>query len=167
MLLLPAPLTFEGNFHQVRRVFQFLFFYFSIYFLMEGRDQIFFLEYTYLSNSVIMSPRQCDQWMYPVRFKLIKNLQDIYQVLQPLCGIAMKGKASNTLHSYCFVYPFLTSRLDHLYYGNRYEDTESLINVTPLFQYVATPTDQHSTPAEQVRGKEACDIIKKHQHFIS
>ncbi|XP_022791884.1 uncharacterized protein LOC111331108 isoform X3 [Stylophora pistillata] len=45
-------------------------------------------------------------------------------------------------------------RLDRLYYGNRYEDTESLINVTPLFQYVATPTDQRSTPAEQVRGKE-------------
>lgn len=60
-----------------------------------------------------------------------------------------------------FMWPFLTSRFDHVYYGNCLEDTKSDMDLEPLFQFVAAPIDQRSTPAEQVRSKEAYGIIKK------
>ena len=50
-----------------------------------------------------------------------------------------------------------------MYYGNRLEDTKSDMDLEPLFQFVATPIDQRSTPAEQVRSKEAYDVIKNGQ----
>ncbi|CAH3139849.1 unnamed protein product [Pocillopora meandrina] len=52
-------------------------------------------------------------------------------------------------------------RFDRVYYGNRLEDTKSDMDLEPLFQFVATPIDQRSTPAEQVRSREAYDVIKK------
>ena len=60
-----------------------------------------------------------------------------------------------------FMWLLLTSRFDRVYYGNRLEDTKSDMDLEPLFQFVATPIDQRSTPAEQVRSKEAYDVIKK------
>ena len=60
-----------------------------------------------------------------------------------------------------FMWLLLTSRFDRVYYGNRLEDTKSDMDLEPLFQFVAAPIDQRSTPAEQVRSKEAYDVIKK------
>ena len=60
-----------------------------------------------------------------------------------------------------FTWLLLTSRFDRVYYGNRLEDTKNDMDLEPLFQFVATPIDQRSTPAEQVRSKEAYDVIKK------
>ncbi|XP_020616661.1 uncharacterized protein LOC110054654 [Orbicella faveolata] len=52
-------------------------------------------------------------------------------------------------------------RLDRVYYGNRLNDTKHILDLAPLFQHVATPIDQRSTTVEQIKGKEAYDVITK------
>lgn len=52
-------------------------------------------------------------------------------------------------------------RLDRVYYGNRLDDTKHILDLAPLFQHVATPIDQRSTTVEQIKGKEAYDVITK------
>ena len=50
-------------------------------------------------------------------------------------------------------------RLDRVYYANRL----GVMDLTSLFQDVATPIDQRSTPGEQVKSKskDAYDVITK------
>ena len=55
----------------------------------------------------------------------------------------------------------LFCRLDRVYYGNRLDDTKHVLDLAPLFQFVATPIDQRSTTVEQIKGKEAYDVITK------
>lgn len=52
-------------------------------------------------------------------------------------------------------------RLDRVYYGNRLDDTKHILDLAPLFQHVATPIEQRSTTMEQIKGKEAYDVITK------
>ena len=55
----------------------------------------------------------------------------------------------------------LFCRLERIYYGNRLDDTKHILDLAPLFQHVATPIDQRSTTVEQIKSKEANDIITK------
>ena len=55
----------------------------------------------------------------------------------------------------------LFCRLDRIYYGNRLDDTKHILDLAPLFQHVATPIDQRSTTVEQIKAKEAYDVIAK------
>lgn len=66
-------------------------------------------------------------------------------------------------YSYYIDTQVFSLRLDRVYYANRLDDTKDVMDLTSLFQDVATPIDQRSTPGEQVKSKskDAYDVITK------